>query len=52
MNRRTFLKSTAMLGVGSFARPFLANAAAREIIVAEPVHGLGYLPLYVGRATG
>jgi len=52
MNRRTFLKSTAMLGVGSFARPFLANAAAREIIVAEPVHGLGYLPLYVGMANG
>src|SRR5712691_4750503 len=51
MNRRTFLKSTAAVGVGCVARPFIA-AAAREIIVAEPVHSTGYLPLYVGMANG
>jgi NitT/TauT family transport system substrate-binding protein len=52
MNRRKLLKSTAALGLGALARPFIANAAAREIIVAEPVHGLGYLPLYIGMANG
>jgi NitT/TauT family transport system substrate-binding protein len=52
MNRRKFLKSTAALSVASVARPFVARAATREIIVAEPVHGTGYLPLYVAIANG
>jgi NitT/TauT family transport system substrate-binding protein len=52
MNRRKLLKSTAALGLGALARPVIANAAAREIIVAEPVHGLGYLPLYLAMANG
>src|SRR5499433_662809 len=51
MNRRIFLQSTAAVGLGCVARPFIA-AAAREIIVAEPVHSTGYLPLYVGMANG
>src|ERR1700682_2411795 len=52
MNRRNFLKSTAALGAAGVARPFIAHAAAREVIVAEPVHSTGYLPLYVGMANG
>jgi NitT/TauT family transport system substrate-binding protein len=52
MNRRRFLKSTAALGAAGLARPFIAHAAPREIIVAEPVHSTGYLPLYVGMANG
>ena len=30
----------------------MARAAAREILIAEPVHSTGYLPLYVGMAKG
>jgi len=52
MNRRKFLKSTAALGAATVARPFIAHGATREIIVAEPVHGTGYLPLYVAIANG
>src|SRR5712691_6747115 len=52
MNRRTFLQSTAAVGLGCVSRPFIAAAATREIIVAEPVHSTGYLPLYIGMANG
>jgi NitT/TauT family transport system substrate-binding protein len=52
MNRRRFLGSTASLSVALVAPPFIARAAAREVIVAEPVHSTGYLPLYVGMANG
>src|SRR5260221_9649 len=52
MNRRTFLRTTAALGAATVARPYIAHGATREIIVAEPVHGTGYLPLYVGIANG
>src|SRR6516225_7708113 len=52
MNRRKFLKSTAAFGLASMAQPSIARAASREIVVAEPVHGMGYLPLYVGMANG
>jgi NitT/TauT family transport system substrate-binding protein len=52
MNRRRFVASTASLGLAVASRPFIARAAAREIIVAEPVHGAGYLPLYIGIANG
>ena len=51
MNRREFVASTAALGL-SVSRPSIARAAAREIVVAEPVHGAGYLPLYIGMAKG
>jgi NitT/TauT family transport system substrate-binding protein len=50
MNRRQFLGSTTSLGLAVTAAPFIARAAAREIIVAEPVHSIGYLPLYVAMA--
>ena len=52
MNRRTFLAGSSALGMATLARPYVACAAAREIVVAEPVHGIGYLPLYVGIANG
>lgn len=52
MNRRKFLGSTATLGLAYASRPFIARAASREILVAEPVHSTGYLPLYVGMAKG
>jgi NitT/TauT family transport system substrate-binding protein len=52
MNRRNFLAATSALGAAALARPSIARAAAREIVVAEPVHSTGYLPLYVGIANG
>ena len=52
MHRRSFLTATSALGMAALARPYVACAAAREIVVAEPVHGIGYLPLYVGIANG
>ncbi len=51
MNRREFLGGTALAGAALIAHPYVARAA-REIIVAEPVHSTGYLPLYVGMAEG
>jgi NitT/TauT family transport system substrate-binding protein len=52
MNRRKFLISTTAIGAASVAAPLIGRAAAREVIVAEPVHSTGYLPLYVGMANG
>ncbi len=56
MNRRRFLGSTASLGtslgLGLIARPYVARAAAKEILIAEPVHSTGYLPLYIAMAKG
>jgi NitT/TauT family transport system substrate-binding protein len=52
MNRRRFVASTTALGAAVAARPYLARAAARELVVAEPVHGAGYLPLYIAIANG
>ncbi len=52
MNRRKFLGSTASLGAALVARPYIANAAAKEVLIAEPVHSTGYLPLYIGMAKG
>lgn len=52
MNRRRFLSSTASLGVGLVARPYVARAATREILIAEPVHSTGYLPLYIAMSKG
>jgi len=50
MNRRQFLASTAAVGLTAVAAPHIARAAARELVVAEPVHSTGYLPLYVAMA--
>src|SRR3979490_2557038 len=52
MDRRKFLGSAAGLGLAAVARPYVAKAAAREILIAEPGHSTGYLPLYVGMAKG
>jgi NitT/TauT family transport system substrate-binding protein len=52
MNRRKFLGSTASAGLALVARPYVARAAAKEVLVAEPVHSTGYLPLYIGMAKG
>ena len=52
MNRRRFLGSTGSLGVALVACPFVGRAAAKEVLVAEPVHGTGYLPLYIAMAKG
>src|SRR5215475_4837703 len=55
MNRRKFLQSTATLGGGlglALAAPALARAATRELLVAEPVHSTGYLPMYIAMANG
>jgi NitT/TauT family transport system substrate-binding protein len=30
----------------------IAPAAAKELVVAEPVHGIGYLPMYVAKHNG
>ena len=50
MNRRKFLKSTATLGLALASPPLTARAAAKEILVAEPVHSTGYLPMYIAMA--
>ena len=54
MNRRKFLQSTATLGatfgLTLAAPPFIARAATKELLVAEPVHSTGYLPMYIAMA--
>ena len=52
MDRRKFLGSTASLGLALAAPPTLGRAAARELLVAEPVHSTGYLPMYIAMANG
>jgi len=51
MNRRRFLQSTAAAGLGFVSAPRIARAAAHELLVAEPVHGIGYLPMYLAMAN-
>ena len=45
-----FLGSTAAAGAALIARPMIARAETKEVLIAEPVHGTGYLPLYIGMA--
>jgi NitT/TauT family transport system substrate-binding protein len=52
MNRRKFLGSTTSAGLALVGRPYIARAAAKEVLIAEPVHSTGYLPLYIGMAKG
>jgi len=52
MNRRKFLGSTACVGLAVAAHPHIARAAVRELLVAEPVHSTGYLPMYIAIANG
>jgi NitT/TauT family transport system substrate-binding protein len=50
MNRRKFLRIAA---AGAAVAGRIAPArAAREVLVAEPVHSTGYLPLYIAMAKG
>lgn len=46
--RRLF--GTAMAGGALLACPMIGRAAAKTALIAEPVHGVGYLPLYIGMA--
>ncbi len=51
MNRRKFLKSTATIGLALASPPLIARAASKELLVAEPVHSIGYLPMYIAMAN-
>jgi NitT/TauT family transport system substrate-binding protein len=51
MNRRKFLQSTATLGLALASPPLVARAASKELLVAEPVHSTGYLPMYIAMAN-
>jgi NitT/TauT family transport system substrate-binding protein len=52
MDRRKFLKSGATLGLALASPPIIAHAAPKELLVAEPVHSTGYLPMYIAMAKG
>ncbi len=49
--RRVFIAG-GVLAVSAAALTVAASAQERELIVAEPVHGVGYLPLYVAIHEG
>jgi NitT/TauT family transport system substrate-binding protein len=49
LSRRNFL-GTAAGAMTAIARPMIARADTKEVLIAEPVHGTGYLPLYIGIA--
>ncbi len=49
-SRRKFLGRAAAAAGVVMARPMLARAEAKEVLIAEPVHSTGYLPLYIGMA--
>jgi NitT/TauT family transport system substrate-binding protein len=51
MNRRKFLQSTATVSLALAAPPLIARAASKELLVAEPVHSTGYLPMYIAMAN-
>jgi NitT/TauT family transport system substrate-binding protein len=51
MNRRKFLQSTATVSFALAAPPLIARAASKELLVAEPVHSTGYLPMYIAMAN-
>jgi len=50
VNRRKFLGTTAAAGAALVAKPYVAHAAKHELLVAEPVHSTGYLPMYIAMA--
>lgn len=49
-SRRRILGATASAGVALLARPMITRADTKEVLIAEPVHITGYLPLYIGMA--
>ena len=56
MSRRDFARLVfggAMATAGSLAVPRWARAQSlKEVVIAEPLHGIGYLPMYVSAANG
>jgi NitT/TauT family transport system substrate-binding protein len=50
MDRRKFLGTAATTGIGLIASPYVAHAAKHDLLVAEPVHSIGYLPMYIAMA--
>ena len=50
ISRRKLLTTTTAAGAALIARPMIARADTKEVLIAEPVHGTGYLPLYIGIA--
>lgn len=50
ITRRRFMGSSAFTAAALMAAPMLARADTKEVLIAEPVHSTGYLPLYVGMA--
>src|ERR1700731_4803443 len=50
ISRRKLLGATAAAGTALMARPMIGRADTKEVLIAEPVHGTGYLPLYIGMA--
>jgi NitT/TauT family transport system substrate-binding protein len=52
MDRRRFIGTTAAAGAALVASPYVAKAAKHELLVAEPVHSTGYLPMYIAMAKG
>src|SRR5215203_6878622 len=51
MDRRKFLGTSAAAGAALIATPYVARAAKHELLVAEPVHSTGYLPMYIAMAN-
>jgi NitT/TauT family transport system substrate-binding protein len=51
MNRREFLQSTATIGAAVAAPAVMVRAEVKELLVAEPVHSTGYLPMYIAMAN-
>jgi len=53
MRRGPFLRTTASsVAAGAFGVRTAARAANKALLIAEPQHGLGYLPLYVAIRNG
>jgi len=52
MRRGPFLRTTATGVAGALALRTPARAAGKPLLIAEPQHGLGYLPLYVAIRNG
>jgi NitT/TauT family transport system substrate-binding protein len=52
MHRRRFLTSAAAAAAGATVGRIAPARAARELLVTEPVHSTGYLPLYIAMAKG
>ncbi len=52
MHRRRFLTSAAAAAGAAVVGRIAPARAAREVLVAEPVHSTGYLPLYIAMAKG